>query len=152
MQAALCPDLRDGALLKKMIIKMSTDIVVVDLPRGSIDVAGVIEKFYDLIHDGVIWKTIKRLAEKKAEAIISLLPEVNADRGRLVKRRKIASDPIASRAMLQDLIGDAVQTSQEESEEVDIEHDPVAMVAAEIHMYFSIANDNIPKPENLVSW
>ena len=35
-------------------MKMSTDIVVVDLSRGSIDVAGVIEKFYDLIHDGVI--------------------------------------------------------------------------------------------------
>ena len=60
MQTTLCPDLRDGALLKKMIMKMSTDIAVVDLPRGSIDVAGVIDKFYDLIHDGVIWKIIKR--------------------------------------------------------------------------------------------
>ena len=92
---------------------MSTDMAVVDLSWGSIHVSGMIEKFYNLIHDGVIWKTIERLAEKKAEAIISLLPEINADRGRLVKRRKIASDPIASRAKLQDLIGDAVQTSHE---------------------------------------
>ena len=32
----------------------------------------------------------------------------------------------------------------EESEEVDIEHDPMAMVAAEIHMYFSIASKKFP--------
>ena len=148
MQAIFCPDLRDRVLLKKM----STNGVVMDLPRGSIDVAGVIEKFYDLIHHGVIWKTIKRLGEKKIEAIISLLPEVNAERSRLVKRRKIASDPIASRTMLHDLIGDVMQTNQEESEEVDIEHDPVAMMAAKIHMYFFIASEKFPEPRNLVSW
>ena len=54
--------------------------------------------------------------------------------------------------MLQDLIGDAVQTNQEESEEVDIEHDPMGMVAAELHMYFSIASEKFPEPGNLVSW
>ena len=52
---------------------------------------------------------------------------------------------------MQDLIGDVVQSNQKESEEVDIEHDMVAMVAAEIHMYFSISNKKFPKPGNLVS-
>jgi hypothetical protein len=64
METAICPNVQDGVLLKKVIMKMSTNFAVVDLPRGSIDMAGVIEKFHDLIHDGVIWKTIKRLAEK----------------------------------------------------------------------------------------
>ena len=122
---------------------MSSNIVVVDLPRGSIDVAGVIEKFYDLNDDNVIWKTIKRLAKKKVEAIISLLSKINANHGRLIKHW-ITSDPIESRAMLQDLIGNQLQTSQDKSEEVDIEHDPMAMVAAEIHIIFSIASVKFP--------
>ena len=46
--------------------------------------------------------------------------------------------------MLYDLVGDAIQTNRKESEEVDIEHDPVAMVAARIHMYFSIAIEKFP--------
>ena len=47
---------------------------------------------------------------------------------------------------------DTMQTGHEESEEVDIEHNPVAMVAAKIHMYFSIASEKIPEIGNLVSW
>ena len=53
--------------------------------------------------------------------------------------------------MLQDLKGDAVQSSEEESEEVDIERGPVAMVAAGIHMYFAIANEKFPHSRNSAS-
>ena len=55
------------------------------------------------------------------------LPEDDAGQGHLIKRRKITFKPIASKAMLQDLMGDIVQFSHEVSEEVDNGRDPVAM-------------------------
>ena len=45
-------------------------------------------------------ETIRRLAKKKIEAIISFLLEINADYGHLVKHQKIASVLIPSREML----------------------------------------------------
>ena len=57
MYAALCPNIRNGTLLKK-IIKMSADIAIVDLPRSSIDVASVIKKFYNLIHDDALLEIV----------------------------------------------------------------------------------------------
>jgi hypothetical protein len=71
--------------------------------------------------------------KKKVEAIIYLIMEANADCDCPVKCEKIASDPITSRIMMHDLIGHIMQSS--------LEHDPVAMVATEIHMCFSIAKN-----------